>query len=301
MRPVIDPILENPAASQPRRPGFTLVELLVVIAIISVLAALLIPAVWVSIRKAKTARIGLEMAAIQKALESYKNKTGEYPPDFSYNPAGGTPQDQILAEVNAHLGREFRRRIPTDFRPKINLLTGDPIAVTAGDVAKLDPTEALYFWLQGFSADPQAPLSGSGDRQPFFEFDKSRLVDRDNDGFPEYYPQGDSTQTPYVYYAARNTGSERTAYLHINIYLASSNLRGLPLPYFSTVMVPDPGGSGTSVNAAAAPNKFQLISAGLDGEYGSGDRVFTERISDNAEKDDMTNFSESKVLEDLVQ
>ena len=61
---------------------------------------------------------------------------------------------------------------------------------------QLDPAEALYFWLRGFTNDPQNPLFGPlgtnpdlVERTPIFEFDKTRLLDKDQDGWLEYYPR----------------------------------------------------------------------------------------------------------------
>ena len=68
--------------TRPRK-AFTLVELLVVITIIGILAALLTVAVGAAIRWARTAAIRWELNQLSMALEEYKNKYGEYPPDFT--------------------------------------------------------------------------------------------------------------------------------------------------------------------------------------------------------------------------
>lgn len=63
--------------------AFTLVELLVVITIIGMLAALITAAGTAAVNAAKRAKIRSTMGEIEFALEMYKNKYGEYPPDFS--------------------------------------------------------------------------------------------------------------------------------------------------------------------------------------------------------------------------
>ena len=138
----------------------------------------------------------------------------------------------------------------------------------------LDPAEALVFWLGMTQKNPEAPLpsrfarpSGPGMLPPagngtwtFFEFDESRLVDQDNDGWPEYL-QAHGEEAPYLYFSS-----------HYEFFNASNNLvfadaydghargQGIARPYF-----------GTSANAAipvsGTENKFQIIAAGYDGVF----------------------------------
>lgn len=76
--------------------AFTLIELLVVIGIIAVLAGVLIPVVLGAIKRANSAKLGTELAAIGIALEAYKADFGDYPrPDASFPGTGG----QVLAKA----------------------------------------------------------------------------------------------------------------------------------------------------------------------------------------------------------
>lgn len=93
----------------------------------------------------------------------------------------------------------------------------------------LDAAESLVFWLgglpdwsserivSGFSTDPKNPFWKPGEpnnvpqgeqrMEPFFQFDPTRLVDRDNDGWPEYVPKGtpaSGEMAPYVYFDANS-------------------------------------------------------------------------------------------------
>ncbi len=201
--------------------GFTLVELLVVISIVALLAAALVPAVFKSIEKAKTARIGIELASIESALERYKQEMGEFPPDFSELAECTTTDSRVqaaMAIINGHMARKYRRR-------NITLTSlGDWPVDSNGNfhpnalqvLAELNPTNALAFWLHGFSDDPARPLFGAGTRQPFFEFDQARLAEgvavnafRNDSGVAvpyvmtaTYAPQGVLDARPYIYYRA---------------------------------------------------------------------------------------------------
>jgi prepilin-type N-terminal cleavage/methylation domain-containing protein len=68
------------------RRAFTLVELLVVVVIIGILSSLVTVGVMSAVQAAKRSKIAMEMHQITLALETYKNKFGEYPPDL-YDPA----------------------------------------------------------------------------------------------------------------------------------------------------------------------------------------------------------------------
>ncbi len=351
--------------------GFTLVELLVVISIITVLAALLVPAVYYAIQKAKTARIGIELANIEKALERYKIEYGEYPPDFAeVAEATGGVQKAMVAKgiIDNHLARIFRNRNAAIDVPRSS---SGSFAPDFTSYTQLNPTNALYFWLKGFSPDPTMPLFGAGDRQPFFEFDSSRLVQpqvayrlelnipTETTVAAAYYPQGSLDPIPYIYYRANNVaqftfGAANTPFTTFNSALIAPLATGsnplapsasepyrayagaalwavlanesnqfaipVPQPYFSyegaaaTVKRTHTlGGNRAKISALypyAAPKKFQLISAGMDGMYGIGGQFQepdggTGNVRTNTysllDKANITNFSGGKTLEDLQE
>ena len=88
------------------RAGFTLVELLVVIMIIGILAALLVPAVFSAVTKARVAGARVEITQLEVAITTFKAKYGIEPPSFVIlceNPAD-------WASYPAH--RATIRRIP---------------------------------------------------------------------------------------------------------------------------------------------------------------------------------------------
>lgn len=62
------------------RAAFTLIELLVVIAIIAVLAALLLPAAGIMVKKENINRAISERDQLETAIEAYHSKYGFYPP-----------------------------------------------------------------------------------------------------------------------------------------------------------------------------------------------------------------------------
>ena len=286
--------------------GFTLVELMVVIAIIAVLIALLVPAVNIAIGMARNARIKLEIANLAQALERYKLKYGDYPPDFS--------SPLKVDEIRRHMARNFRYGV-------------NEAGALQNVVQNLDPSEALYFWLRGFSSDPQRPLTGPGDRTPLFEFDPGRLSgvdidgdgladdedgdgrpdDFDGDGLREYLPPG-ATGQPYLYFNHKSIGQRNGQIVAVNDYMNGllwSGQRMLVRPYRSTHAQRLADGSFGFAEA----DKFQIISAGLDGEYGSGG-LYPDGVDPSGvnlelrytpeDRDNITNFIQGGTLEDDI-
>lgn len=150
-----------------RHRGFTLVELLVVIAIIAVLVGLAIPSVMAARTYFNRAAVKFEVNGLADAVEKYRAKYGDYPPDGSSWPI-----------MEAHLRKAFPEILITE----LNLLNPLAYASTqvgvAADVRNdndvslkslppihyrvMDPAEALVFFLGGFSSDKQRPFTGPG-------------------------------------------------------------------------------------------------------------------------------------------
>jgi hypothetical protein len=103
----------------------------------------------------------------------------------------------------------------------------------------LDAAEAIVFWLggiarggkpSGFFANPRTPFGNGSQREaPLFEFTETRLVDRDMDGWLEFYPdfpgRSPHESAPFVYFAAP--------------YEVTLGMSGTPVPDQYTVRAPN--------------------------------------------------------------
>ncbi|MCL2742887.1 MAG: type II secretion system GspH family protein [Planctomycetaceae bacterium] len=127
-----------------KKNAFTLVELLVVIAIIGMLAALITAAGNAAINAAKQARIKMVMGQVELALEQYKNKYGEYPPDWSDQTAVVRHIKKRWPRIDLTFGGAFANaNDPYDnFRLYIERATG-------WDTANMTYLGSLPFWLGG--------------------------------------------------------------------------------------------------------------------------------------------------------
>jgi type II secretory pathway pseudopilin PulG len=148
------------------------VELLIVMAILGILAGLLawgVNAARVAILKRAQA---FEVQSIASAVEAYRTKYGDYPPDGSSWPV-----------MEAHLRKAFPNILVSELallNPALstangyirndNDLTGSHphlaryISTAPGlrSGRVFDAAEALVFFLGGFSSDPQRPITGPG-------------------------------------------------------------------------------------------------------------------------------------------
>ena len=164
------------------RRGFTLIEMLAVIVIIGILATMISAAAFAALRRAKVTAIAVEISQLDLGLNAYKERLGEYPPDFT-----------VAEDVPRHIAKAF-----PDY--------------TGAMVPSGDASTAILYWLggpdgNGFSANPLDPFDNNPSRiGPFFEFDPGRI--RDSRYYPPGVPFGSSSGgfAPYVYFRANRGG-----------------------------------------------------------------------------------------------
>ena len=225
-----------------RRSAFTLTELLIVIAIIAVLAGLIAAAAINALRRGRETRITLEMQNMSGAIENFKNDPnigGIYPCSVAY---GTNPSTAQLQQAKGDLKRAFSKMFTRQNEPSLNLiinkLAGDSSASGTKNFGGyleggMSPSEALVFWLGGFSSDPALPLSGPQgpsflvsaapeileNRKFGYEFDLSRLGPRDDDG---------NFAGRYIIYPDPATGDDR----RINLWTYTPAGSEVPFAYF---------------------------------------------------------------------
>lgn len=118
-----------------------------------------------------------EVTKLHAGLEAFKEKFGEFPPNFD--------DKQRVARFVAKAFPEFK---PGESAPYPD---------------DLDAAEALVFWLSGISTDPADPFAGGErDRFTFFQFPAGRVRDG------RFYPPGDKGVPPYVYFVYTSYGTE---------------------------------------------------------------------------------------------
>jgi prepilin-type N-terminal cleavage/methylation domain-containing protein len=201
------------------------------------------------------------------------------------------------------------------------VLTGDECLVwfLGGQPQPSGPTWSLSGWGRA-AANPFNAATANRSR-PFFEFDAGRLDDADGDGFPSYL---DSLKTnrPYAFFSAYGGGGydpndvnlpdpDDSPASPITLQFATSfKVFGsgacsspAPNPYAATLSYPTAGRPVTWLSAQS----FQILSAGVDGQFGIGGQYAAAADDDlpfdsvntstgaaadvrNREKDNLTNF-----------
>lgn len=307
------------------RPGFTLVELLIVITIIGVLVALVSVGVNAALVKAKKAQITAEIQQMDLAMQRLATDAGEsFPPDFAVFNSGDANDIQryFQGDVKRFLSKRFPRYAGKNVAAAIDGLystTASPSLWSKPDnrhniAMKLDPAEALVFWLggfsvpagadstkiRGFSSNAANPFEGPAQAQriqSYYPFNEERLVDRDGDGWYEYLPPGNAgggNGPPYVYFNSKSyAGVTNPTLLAMARYPKQEGPQtpewGFATPYRSSE------GNLAWVN----PKKFQILSASLDGIYGNtvaataGPKDFPNGDKyETADLDNVSNFAD---------
>ena len=312
-------------------PGFTLVEMLVVIAIIGVLAALLVPALAAAIRKSKIGAVAMELNQLSQAMEAFKLAYGDYPPDF----VDPVPFQAFMRKAFPRNTREMNYTLS-------NSWFQSPPWTQAVSPTDLDPAEALVFWLSAIKKNPRDPLNidnkhpntsyvidGDGEPVDFFQFDETRLIDIDNDGWPEYASKY-SAKAPYVYFDGRVATYPTTPPTTRYVYHGSQYPKpvdgdlgvGFTRPYRSNSVIDgrdnlrtQPANVPVNTNTTTwlEPGKFQIHWPGLDNHFGSrtgalanaSDWVYKQFPDPNyvvadEDNDNLANFSEGSTVGDSI-
>ncbi len=271
--------------SSPRE-GFTLIELMITISIIALLIGLIVPAYHSVQQKARKAEVTVDIKSLSGALAAFKARYLGFPPSSI----------TIHSTAAGWNGDPHSKRWVKKFWPQFNFNGSGGLGLTSGSSETLNGAECLVFFLGGvsrktgndfemlgFSNNPAAPFSKTGTSRvnPFIEFKVSRLIDADNDGFPEYLDPLPGQTQPYLYFSAYEGagGGYKTAEV---------TFAGMTDVYRQT----------HNANSPAWNSKtYQIISPGFDATYGEGGH-FGEDDADadlsgtrEGERDNITNFS----------
>jgi len=293
------------AAGRRFRPAFTLIELLMVVSIISLLIALLLPAVNSVVHSAKVAKVVSDIQGLSNAADSFKGQYHVYPPSritlyeraADWDPATNPAAAPHRAMIRRIFGTEFDFGIDRD-------INGNGTPGEAGPIT-LNGQQCLVFFLGGmpvkdangkftligFSSNRRDPFDRMAtSRTKFFtSFDATRLSDGGN-GMPVYHDifNVPGTGPAYGYISTTNASNQYMAETFKNA--AGNDIVPAFTPY-----------NQGSANSPWKPDGFQIISAGPDNEFGTGGAYDKQNASGiltggrTAERDNITNFSEGKL------
>jgi len=230
------------------RPAFTLVELLVVIVILAMLASLVTVAASRAMATARNAAIKAEIDMLHMAIMNYKNEYGSFPPCHDSLTLTGT------GLAGRHVARLYPRSTTAVITSELNTLlsTRNPPYVA--------PSNALAFWLSGYSDNPTAPLA-LGNRKKLHDFDMSRLDL--NSGI--YYPSS-KPASPLIYINSADYGNS-WPFVAFTYSINSNSYVIPPNTYFAQPVT----GAYTNSGPFANPETFQILCAGADAIFGTED------------------------------
>lgn len=324
------------------RRGFTLIELLIVIVIIGVLVGLIGPALMGAFRSARETGVVAEIKQLESAVAAFKAVYGVDPPSRIVLCENATDWDadnerkrskalirRIWPQFNFALNRNLNANERADLTttsdpPTLDTDTDDVYYLNAGECLvfflggmptltepKPAPPGRFAYTMNGFAKDPANPFSTTGASRegPFFEFAPNRMISTDGDRFPEYLDPLPGQSKPYIYLSSyEGAGYQSLDWSGTDFvngpYIAKvedANLNGTLDPGEDKITSP---ASTISVLEYHKPKSFQIVSPGIDGQFGVGGLFDASRVDQSlkytipgmtarnpeAEYDNLTNF-----------
>ena len=294
------------AAGRRALQGFTLIEILVVIAIIGLLAGIGFTAFGGARALFGSASAKTRLTDVGTALEIYKQKYGEYPPDSCacrccYNPSSPN-YEKARNIVRRHILKRWPKVLKTGEVDKMV----DEVGKRCGD----HPGKALLFWLayhdgEGMAADEQHPFGRYDASEDCYEIADAEprettvmelAYDSDGTSGGNYNERlGLMFQNKSIAYFRAEKGSYEGKRFEVDG-------EGLAQPYKK---------NGRWYNG----DSFQLIFPGEDGVFGEADEHEDEHGHQHdrdlaggehssltsADRDNVTNFAEGATLESEIE
>jgi general secretion pathway protein G len=152
--------------------GFTLIELVVTVALVGLLAAMVVPTVELTVKRAKEAELRLALRDLRRALDAYKQAVDEGRVMAKVGESGYPPTLNALVEgVNDERSPEkrriyFLRRLPRD------PMSAEPA---------LAPEET--WGVRSYESEPDAPADGA---DVYDVHSKSRAVGLNGIGYAKW-------------------------------------------------------------------------------------------------------------------
>ena len=142
--------------------AFTLIELLVVIAIIGILAALITNLAGPAAQQRKIKRVQVELAQLETAIDSYKDKKGFYPP--SHSDTNNTVTNQLFYELTGTVFIEADDEFQTiNGSERIKIVTIDSFFGTKGFANSSTDRGAVKNFFPGLKVTQYKEVSVSPD------------------------------------------------------------------------------------------------------------------------------------------
>jgi general secretion pathway protein G len=152
--------------------GFTLIELVITVALVGLLAAMVVPTVELTVKRAKEAELRIALRDLRRALDAYKQAVDEGRVMGKVGESGYPPTLNALVEgVNDERSPEkrkiyFLRRLPRD-----------PMSVEPALAA--DET----WGMRSYDSEPDAPADGT---DVYDVYSKSRAVGLNGVGYAKW-------------------------------------------------------------------------------------------------------------------